>query len=127
MTEKKKHAGGRPPKFTRAEEMQAKIDAYFAKCEQREEPKTMAGLALALDLSRQGLCEYAEKGEFSDTVKKARRTVESEVEIRLLAGGNAAGAIFWLKNNSDYRDKQEVKHSGVLTLEQLVSGSSDEE
>lgn len=29
---KKKHAGGRPPKYTEAEEMQYKINKYFESC-----------------------------------------------------------------------------------------------
>lgn len=38
---------------------------------------------------------------------------------------DTTACIFWLKNRktADWRDKQEVEHSGRLTLEQLVTGS----
>lgn len=32
MGKRKKHAGGRPPKYTKPETMQDKIDKYFASC-----------------------------------------------------------------------------------------------
>lgn len=38
---------------------------------------------------------------------------------------DTTAAIFWLKNRkpAEWRDKQEVEHSGKLTLEELVTGS----
>lgn len=38
---------------------------------------------------------------------------------------DTTAAIFWLKNrkSAEWRDKQEVEHSGKLTLEELVTGS----
>lgn len=134
--EKEKHAGGRPPKFAKPEDMQKAIDDYFESCFQiveikkgegeaqiietkrvQSRPYTVMGLALALNLSRQGLCEYAEKGEFSDIVKRAKQTVELNVEELLIGGKNATGPIFWLKNHADYKDKQEVEQSGTITIE----------
>lgn len=131
---KTKHAGGRPPKYRTAQALQEKITAYFDSCwidkvtevtdkegnctmstvRYQARPYTVMGLAIALDLTRQGLCEYAAKGgELSDAVKKAKQIVEMNVEEALLEGKNAAGPIFWLKNNSSYRDKQEFEHTGT--------------
>lgn len=39
---------------------------------------------------------------------------------------DTAAAFIWLKNRSHWRDKQEVEHSGKLSLEQLVTQSLDE-
>lgn len=119
---------GRPPKFTSPEDMQLKIDAYFAKCDARTvtrvakdgtvftesnpEPYTMSGLAYALDMDRASLVNYAHKDDFFDTVKKARMKVQVDVERRLMEGQNQTGAIFNLKNNFNWKDKQENEFTG---------------
>lgn len=103
---------GRPAKFTDPNVMQKAIDDYFAECEKNEKPKTIMGLALALDMCRDSLCEYEKDGRFSDIVKKAKARVVQEVEARLFTG-NPTGAIFWLKNHAGYRDKADVEHSGI--------------
>ena len=125
----KKNLGGRPPKFTTARDLQDKINDYFDSCwvdkiievtdkegnctstnsRYQNRPYTIAGLALSLGICRDTLCEYAKKSKFSDIIKKAKLTVEMNVEECLLAGKNAAGPIFWLKNHADYKDKQETK------------------
>lgn len=102
---------GRPAKFTDPNVMQKAIDDYFSECEKNEKPKTIMGLALALDMCRDSLCEYEKNGVFSDIIKKAKARVIQDVESRLFTG-NPAGAIFWLKNHAGYRDKAEVEHSG---------------
>jgi hypothetical protein len=112
-TENKEETRGRPPKYTEPEVMQADIDAYFALCEQNKSPKTIMGLALALDMCRDTLCEYAKQGAFSDIVKRAKDIVVAEVEAKLLNGsGNVAGPIFWLKNHGGMNDKQQLEHTG---------------
>lgn len=105
----------RPRKYTRVEDMQAAIDKYFLECDMKEEPYTMSGLALALDFdSRRSLlnyCDYEDEEEqaFLPTIKRARAKCEANIERGLLSGKyNATGAIFNLKNNYDWKDKQEV-------------------
>ena len=105
----------RPRKYTRVEDMQEAIDKYFLECDMKEEPYTMSGLALALDFdSRRSLlnyCDYEdeEDKEFLPTIKRARAKCEANIERGLLSGKyNATGAIFNLKNNYDWKDKQEV-------------------
>jgi len=95
---KVKRSRGRPLKFKRAEDMQEKIDEYFAQCRKNSEPLTITGLALALNLTRQGLLDYQERDEFADTIKKAKLLVEKAYEVRLATySGNVAGNIFALK------------------------------
>lgn len=88
---------GRPPLYTDPADFKAKADAYFAKCAADEKRPTVNGLCLALDMCRDTLWEYASKPDFSDAVKKARMRLEMAWE-QGLEGPNAAGTIFWLKN-----------------------------
>ena len=135
-----RHPGGRPPKYTKAEEMQHKIDEYFASCftASRDEhgrilrdydgkiimkqirPFTITGLALALDMDRRSLVNYSEKEEFFPTIKKARLKIENYLEESLISGGNSTGVIFNLKNNYGWKDKQEIEHTGTLKLEDVL-------
>lgn len=143
--DKPKHPGGRPRKFTSPDDMQSAINNYFESCWQEIEiekgegenktitrikkqtrPYTVMGLALALDMCRDTLCEYAKNGQFSDIVKKAKAIVEEDWEVRL-AGGNSTGSIFWLKNHAGYVDKQVNEHMGKISLESLVTGNGKAE
>jgi hypothetical protein len=101
---------GRPPKYASPEDMQRDIDAYFAQCN-AENPPLISGLAYHLDMTTESLRRYRDNDQFSAVVKKARQRVEMAVEMRL-HGNSPTGAIFWLKNNADYRDKHESEVSG---------------
>jgi len=114
---------GRPPKYETPEQMQEATEEYFNTDafidmgEARIFAPTISGLAYALDLSRQGLIEYSEKDQFSDTVKKAKQRVEIALEQRL-HGQAVTGTIFNLKNNFGWKDKveQETNTTGNLTI-----------
>lgn len=108
-----KYDTGRPLLYTDPNKMQEKIDKYFASCtdDNGENPMTITGLALALNMSRQELCVYAEKGEFSDTVKRAKQRVEEQCEKRCIRRGNA-GDIFMLKNYG-WQDKTVQELTGA--------------
>jgi hypothetical protein len=121
-----KHAGGRPPKYTNAEEMQKKIDKYFEDCKLNNKPYTITGLGLALDMSRQDLINYSKKDKFFDTIKKAKMRVENYLEERLINDTSATGIIFNLKNNYGWKDKQENVNVGV-SYEDYIKRVEDEE
>ncbi len=124
---KNKHKGGRPRKYTKAEEMQYKIDKYFESCFKPEinekgkvqrdvygnikmkqvKPFTVTGLALALDMDRRTLLNYSEKEEFFPTIKKAKLKIENYLEERLIEDTSTTGIIFNLKNNYGWKDKIE--------------------
>ena len=102
----KKHAGGRPPKYSSPEVMQEVMIAYFESCKQHGKPYTMSGLALALDISRMTLINYRNRNrEFEYVVKRARLFVEQSNEELLFVGskGQVKGAIFTLKANFGWR------------------------
>lgn len=86
---------GRPMKWKTVEEVKPLIEKFF-----KETPKeewTITWLALALDTSRNTLCEYEWNDEFSNTIKKAKEMVENSYEIDLKKKGNT-WTIFALKN-----------------------------
>ena len=98
---------GRPKKYTDVEIMQQKIDKYFKECDKKEEPYTVTGLCITLDICRDTLSEYLKNKQFSDTIKKAKLKVENYLEKKLITDGNKTGIIFNLKNNFNWSDKQE--------------------
>lgn len=118
MTDRKrgvyKMPRGRPKAYIEVEVMQQKIDKYFNDCDRKNEPYTVTGLCLALDICRDTLSEYMKKDEFSDTIKKAKLKVENYLEKRLINDNSTTGIIFNLKNNFGWKDKQEVEHSGEV-------------
>ncbi len=95
---------GRPLKFETEELLKNQIDLYFNNTPKEE--WTITGLAMALDTSRKVLCEYEDKEDFSNTVKKAKLKVENGYEIDLKKHGRS-GTIFALKN-FDWKDKNET-------------------
>ena len=100
---------GRPKKYKKAEQLQKKIDEYFADCDEREAPYTVTGLALACDLTREGLLNYEHDDDFSDTVKRAKQRVLKHLEERLYNKSTfTPGIIFGLKNNYQWRDTQHL-------------------
>lgn len=99
-------------------EMDEAIDKFFEECDEKGDPYTISGLALALNFnSRRALLEYLDmediNGEpYSPSIKRAKAKCEAYVEKGLLNGKcNATGAIFNLKNNYGWKDKteQEIK------------------
>lgn len=102
---------GAPQKFKTPEEMQKQIDMYFLECDEKEDPYTITGLALALDTTRETLLDYEKDNpkfaEFSDTIKKAKLKCQNYAEKRLFGQGQCAGVIFNMKNNYNWKDKTE--------------------
>lgn len=113
---------GRPLAFSSVEELERKIDLYFETDafismgfdgdeELKQYAPTMSGLALSLGIDRKTLTNYANKDEFFPAIKKARSKVEVALEQHLYTK-NVTGAIFNLKNNFGWADKQELEHTG---------------
>ena len=105
---------GRPKKYTEVEIMEQKIKKYFLECDAKNEPYTVTGLCLALDITRETLREYLKDEQFSDTIKKAKLKVENYLEKHLITDSSTTGIIFNLKNNFGWTDKQQVEHSGNI-------------
>lgn len=128
-----KKKGGRPLKFKTPEELEKRIEEYFKYAKDNMEVPTVSGLAWYLGTNRQCLLRYQEednnllksvpddvKGMFRDTVKQAKARIEAGYEQALFNKNSAVGAIFTLKNNYGWVDKQEVEQTNKtieVTLE----------
>ena len=106
--------------------MKIAIENYFETCDQNiltvrgekiSEPYTVEGLALALDLTMEGLLNYEKaKGyePFFGTIKKAKLRIQGQKVLNGLIGrSNPTITIFDLKNNHGYKDKQEIETKDV--------------
>ncbi len=97
---------GRPLKYDDPDIFDEKVNNYFV---EENQPWTILGLCIYLDICRDTLCEFEHnRTDLSDTIKKAKTKIESFAENRLFTSGNPAGIIFNLKNNFNWKDKQEI-------------------
>lgn len=108
--------GGQPPKYKSAKLLRERIDEFFELCDDKRQLPEKAGLCVFLDISRDTYSEYRKK--YPDTIRYADGYIESNW-VRRLGGQSATGAIFYLKNAFDYRDKTETELSGNLSLVEL--------
>jgi hypothetical protein len=84
---------------------------YFEDCKANDEILTIAGLALALDLSYQGLNEYEDKPIFSATVKKLKTRILHQCEKRFY-DPYPTGPI-WHSKQLGFKDRSEVENRGI--------------
>lgn len=143
------HAGGRPPKFNKAEEIQMLIDEYFVSCKGEPimvdgephldkygqpvlinaRPPTVTGLALALGFTtRKSLLDYSGKAEFVNTITRAKSRIEAYAEERLYDRDGQRGAEFSLKYNfrwaqEEKKDDGENESSGVVMIPEVGAGN----
>lgn len=119
------HAGGRPRKYTNVDELENKINEYFEWCDEQTretfdnkgnmrigyKPYTVSGLCLYLDIHTDTLLDYEKNDpKFSLTIKMAKKKVENWIEEHaLMRDVDNTSAIFNLKNNFGWRDKQEIE------------------
>ena len=114
---------GRPAKYENPEDMQKIIVEYFNECEKEGKKPTVTGLGYVLGMNRQDLINYEKCFEcdrlkqypdsvrqgFVDTIKDAKRFIESQLVDKLVNGATTPiGVKFALKNNYGWVDKQEV-------------------
>ena len=152
-TTKKPHVG-RPPKYKSVEEMQAKIDEYFAACKGHPmtddegkpvldkfgrpivldaHPPTITGLALALGFaSRQGLLTYQGKKVYCDTITRAKAKCEQYAEERLFDRDGSNGAKFSLQNNftgwrEDKQNQNQETAENLTHLFDVLNGIKNDE
>ena len=133
--QKKGTDSGRLKKFADAAEMQKAIDDYFNRCDRRVSqvyvkiqkeivdiedpvPYTIEGLCNALGMTRDELLNY-EKEEGNETlcemVKQAKLKVQQNLVERSLEGKNSSAiAVFIMKNNFGYGDKEEAGNTKDL-------------
>lgn len=114
---------GRPRKYTK-ESFKKKVNKYFE--EKDNEPFTVTGLGIFLNLTRETMCQYEKQEDFSDTIKVAKEKIEDYCVKQAMKGNiNTTMAIFNLKNNFGWRDtqhieqKSEIKHDIDIDIEKM--------
>ena len=142
---------GRPPKYKSVEEIEEKIEQYFAGCEgepflddegnqvfnkygnpcwiKPPKPPTVTGLALALGFAtRHALLTYQGKKEFVHTITRAKSRVEEYAESRLFDRDGSNGAQFSLRNNfKGWDDKKEDSvQEGVTIVNDIPKQSASD-
>lgn len=120
-----KNKGGRPFKFTDPDKLDMQIEEFFNDCKDNKRIPTVTGLAVYLDTDRLTLLNYENcldnpayekldydvKVRLTNSIKRAKQRVESEYEQALFNKNSAVGAIFTLKNNYKWVDKQEIEQT----------------
>ena len=117
---------GRPAKYETVEDMQKLIVEYFNECEAEGKKPTVTGMGYVLGMDRKDLLNYERCFEldrlkqypdsvrrgFVNTIKDAKRFIESCLEDKLVNGNTTPiGLIFALKNNYGWVDKQEIEQT----------------
>lgn len=104
---------GRPLKFPDVNKLEEKIKTYFTDCKNKNEIPTISGLAYYLDTSRETLCNYEDKEEFFDTIKKAKdKVVYLQEQLAMKGEINPTVWIFSAKNNLGYTDRKNIGLDG---------------
>jgi len=135
MSEKKKHPGGRPSKY---DKVLYPLLGYWV---------GRAGLidrdvAKVFNITESTLNKWKKDyPEFSESLKKGKDTPDDQVESALLKKAlgyeyqgkyyppDTTAMIFWLKNrrSAQWRDKQELQHSGDMSLNITINHIKSDE
>lgn len=100
--------------LTDANAVRERVFQYFDLCEQNDMKPHVAGLALALGISRQQLWNIrtgvnGKNPDVLDTLKRACELLDAQMSDYMQNGKiNPVAGIFLMKNNFGYTDKQEV-------------------
>ncbi len=115
-----KNPVGRPRLWNNVDELQKKIDEFFAWVEEKGKPQTLERLACFLDCSLMTLRRYEmeyDNDEFCAAIKKAKKRISAyQTELLIEGKRNPAGIIFAKKNNEPdlYSDTQTFEHQGKI-------------
>ena len=102
-------SAGRPLKFKNVKELDKRVEEYFQYADKNNKPYTVTGLAIYLDVDRKTITNYESHEEYFPTIKRAKVRIENWLEENALMGGtNTTMTIFNLKNNFDWKDKQDI-------------------
>jgi len=97
---------GRPLKFETPEDIESRGWDYI---EKTGVMSTVTGLARALGTTRQTLCDYQKRPEFTDAIKRLKHECEHFMVQRALTEKNQAANIFLLKANYGYIETSRVE------------------
>lgn len=116
---------GRPPKFESPKILGEQIEEYFSLCTNEKKIATITGLACFLGTTRKTLLDYEccdssnmlkgfddnVKADYIRIIKNAKARIEAGYEQLLFDKNTVVGAIFTLKNNFGWVDKQNIEQT----------------
>lgn len=125
---------GRPPKFESPNILGEQIEEYFSLCTNEKKIPTITGLAYFLGTTRKTLLDYENcdssnmlkgfneniKSDYIHIIKNAKARIESGYEQLLFDKNTVVGAIFTLKNNFGWVDKQNIEQTNRTIEVNLV-------
>lgn len=119
------------PTYNTPEELKDRVDEYITKQKEEAEPCTMAGLSVFLGYaSPRSLSDVRDRkdGNYGLVLDYAKSRIEDEKNRKMLKNQyNVAGAIFDLKNNHGWTDKQEITGRDGQPLFTFVSNINRDE
>lgn len=96
--------------FANPEELEVILDKYLAECKRLKMPPNMSGVAYVCGISRTKVFEYTKKPEYVDIFTHFSSSIENfTVDAAMQGKVNERVAMFVLKNNHNYVEKQEIK------------------
>lgn len=138
-TNSKKRGRGRPALYQTPEEMQKRIDVYFASCLPKAgtgpdgapvvipgKVPTITSLSLYLGFtSRHSFKNYKRRPGFSKVYDMARAKLEAATEERLFSSESYQGAVFSLINNFGWKHDDVMKRRAAVGV-QIVNAPRKE-
>lgn len=115
--------------YHNAKQVEKRVGEYFDLCDEDGATATVAGLALAIGVSRVELYRWisgkvGQKPEVIAAVERGMSYINAELEDTIVNNGNVTGQIFLAKNNFEgYTDTREVVNRvklPELTEQQLI-------
>lgn len=121
MAEKKKHPGGRPTLYNA--EMLRKAKDYLNNYKEfgGQVIPSVAGLAIALGVSKQVMYDWCEiHPEFLDTLTAVKETQEALLLNKGLSGEYQPTITKLLLSNHGHHERQEVQHDGIDKISVII-------
>ncbi len=113
---------GRPP-FKITKEVLKKVEDYASR------GMDYGQISAALGINSDTLMKYRKlNSDFSEAIKVGQAKGIAEITNALFnqgKEGNTSAAIFYLKNRAGWSDKQEISHSGGISLESEILNGLD--
>lgn len=111
----------RPLSYTSPEALESAVSDYFDRCDTKQAPYTISGLALFLGVTRQTLLNYEKRDEFFDTLSLAKARCEAFAEEHLFSGKGVSGVIFNLRCNYNWGEGVSAQPPVVFQLSSEIA------
>lgn len=138
---KQGEGGGQPLKWKSPEELKNKIDEYFEWADKAGLHYMVSGLAYYLKCDLQTLLNYehaevngwlkrvsdVDRRKYVESIKDAKRKILMYYEEALFNRSKATGAIFTLKNNYGWKDRQEIVNVNKDIVVDIIDDDESDE